>query len=74
MNKEDVTVTEMDNGTLRVSLNTPEAKELAIDEPDFAPLVTRDKDFVYLDIRKTRANRMFVAKCCRRNKLTMKSE
>ena len=74
MKNHDVTITELDNGALRVSLNTPKAKELAIDEPDFAPLVTRDKEFIYLDVKKTRANRVLVTKCCRKHKLTMKSE
>ena len=71
---EDITITQMDNGALRVTLNTPEAKDLAIDEPEFAPLVTRRDKLVFLDVKKTSANRKFVVTCCRKNNLTLKTE
>lgn len=75
MNKEieDVTITKM-NGILRVSLNTPEAKVLAIDEDEIAPYVCRDNGFLYVDIKDTRINKTNMLLVCRKYHLTTKSE
>lgn len=57
MKNPDITLTEMDNGILRVTFVSDKAKKLAIDEPDFAPYVNRRDGFIYLDLKKTVRNK-----------------
>lgn len=70
---EDVTITEM-GGVLRVTLNTPEAKTLAIDEGEIAPYIHRENGLVFVDIKRTRLNRQNMVLICRKNHLTTKFE
>jgi hypothetical protein len=70
---KDVTITEL-NGTLRVTLNTPEAKILAIEEDEIAPYVRRDNNLVYFDMAKTSTNRQHMVMVCKKRDLTTKSE
>lgn len=73
MRKADITLTEM-NGIIRITFVTAEAKTLAIDEPEFAPYVHRRDGLVYMDMKRTRANKINMVSYCRKHSLTAITE
>ena len=69
MKNPDIIITEM-NGILRVTFNSKDAKVLSIDEPDFAPYITRKDNLVYMDLVKTKRNKTDMVEYCKEHNLT----
>jgi len=74
MKNPDIILTDMDNEVIRITFVSDKAKKLTVDESEFAPYVTRDKDFVFINIKKTVVNKNNMIGYCISHNLKMKIE